>query len=114
MDDNWFVHFLRFVFVSILINIAFLLYVPGLIWLAFMLRMTGRRARDLLLCMLPIVGVVVLFQTIWRYSAKSVYWSVRDDLESKTLFYGGGRVLLPAVVPSTPPAPSQAAVGVGV
>jgi hypothetical protein len=52
----------------------------------FALSATGRRKRDILFFLIPIWGTVVQIQTSWRYSAKNVYWSVRDDRPSKALF----------------------------
>jgi hypothetical protein len=39
-----------------------------------------------LMLLIPIWGFIVHVQTIWRYTAKSVYWSPRDDRPSKSLF----------------------------
>ena len=84
--DYGFVHFLRFMFVFIALELASLVCFLGIVWYGFMLRATGRRARDLLLALIPIWNVIQLVQTLWRYSAKNVYWSTRSDLTSKPLF----------------------------
>ena len=59
-QDPGFGHFLRFVLIAIAMN---LIPTVGLIW-----------------------GIVVGIQTIWRYTAKNIYWSVRDDRPSGSLF----------------------------
>lgn len=60
----------------------------GIFWLAAVLSNTGRRKRDLLMFFIPVWAIVVQVQTLWRYTAKNVYWSVRDDRPSKSLFSG--------------------------
>lgn len=86
MNDPWFMHFLRFFLLAIAYGIAGVLIVPALVWVFFMLRHTGRRGRDILLMMLPIVSLVILLQTLWRASAKHVYWATRPEYTSKALF----------------------------
>ncbi len=84
-DDPDFMHFLRFIGIWILM--AFLFYVVvGLVWMAFALSSTGRRKRDILMLVVPVWGTVVGFQTLWRYTSRNVYWSVRSDRPSKPLF----------------------------
>lgn len=78
-------HFLRFVLVWLLMGISCVLVV-GIIWVMISLASTGRRKRDILMFLIPVWGVVVQIQTLWRYSAKNVYWSVRTDRPSKSLF----------------------------
>ena len=77
-------HFLKFLGIYIAMSIACGLIV-GFFWLASVLSTTGRRKRDLLMLFIPIWGIIVLVQTIWRYTAEAVYWSVRADRPSKTL-----------------------------
>lgn len=60
--------------------------VVGVIWVMMALSSTGRSKRDILMFCIPVSGVVVQIQTLWRYSAKNVYWSVRADRLSKSLF----------------------------
>ena len=84
-DDPDFMHFLRFIGIWILM--AFLFYVVvGLVWMAFALSSTGRRKRDILMLLVPVWGTIVVFQTLWRYTSRYVYWSVRSDRPSKPLF----------------------------
>ena len=62
----------------------------------------ARRKRDLLLLFVPFVNVVVAVQSVWRYTARSVYWQPRDDRPSavlsgtaRTLAIVGGWILGP-------------------
>jgi ABC-type sugar transport system permease subunit len=84
-DDPGFMHFLRFVGIWILMGALSVIFI-GLIWAVIALSQTGRRKRDILMYLIPIWGVVVQVQTIWRYTAKNVYWSPRADRPSKSLF----------------------------
>ena len=85
--DNWLAHFLLFLLISMsMIALASLLV--GFVWLAFAMGATGRRKRDILMMPIPIWGTIVFIQTVWRYTAKNVYWSVRADRVSNTPFSG--------------------------
>ena len=86
-EDNGFVHLLRFLGVWLLMAMLFYVIV-GYVWMMFALSATGRRKRDILMLLIPIWGTVVGIQTMWRYTAKNVYWSVRPDRVSKSLFSG--------------------------
>lgn len=86
MNDNWFVHFLRFALLVVAFGIAGILIIPAYVWLFFMLRHTGRRGRDILLTLIPIVSLVICTQTLWRAAAKHVYWGTRPEYTSKALF----------------------------
>jgi type II secretory pathway component PulF len=83
--DPGFMHFLRFFVISFLMSALSVLLI-GLIWFVIALSVTGRRKRDVLMLLIPVWGVIVNVQTVWRYTAKNVYWSVRDDRPSKSLF----------------------------
>lgn len=83
--DGGFVHFLRYLLIGLVMGLLCYVIV-GLVWFAFALSATGRRKRDILMFFIPIWGSVVSVQTIWRYTAKNVYWSVRSDRISKSLF----------------------------
>ena len=83
--DPGFMHFLRFLAISFLMSALSVLLI-GLIWFVIALSVTGRRKRDVLMLLIPVWGVVVNIQTVWRYTAKNVYWSPRDDRPSKSLF----------------------------
>ena len=83
--DDGFVHFLRFLPIFIIMLLLCYLLV-GLVWLAFALAQTGRRKRDVLMMFIPIFSYVVFVQTIWRYTAKDIYWSARADHPSNSLF----------------------------
>lgn len=85
--DPGFMHFLRFLGILILMS-ALSAVLIGLVWFVIALSSTGRRKRDVLMLFIPIWGVILNVQTMWRYTAKNVYWSVRDDRPSKSLFSG--------------------------
>ena len=86
-EDNGFVHLLRFLGVWLLMAMLFYVIV-GYVWMMFALSATGRRKRDILMLLIPVWGTVVGVQTMWRYTAKNVYWSARPDRVSKSLFSG--------------------------
>jgi len=66
-QDPGFGHFLRFVLIAIAMN---LIPIVGLIWGMIALSKTGRRKRDVLFYLIPIWGIVVGIQTIWRYTGR--------------------------------------------
>ena len=86
-EDNGFVHFLRFL-VAWLLMVMLIYVIVGFVWMMFAMSATGRRKRDVLMLFIPIWGTIVGVQTMWRYTAKNVYWSVRPDRVSKSLFSG--------------------------
>ena len=83
-SDPWFPHFLRFLCIWVLLAIGQVILI-GVIWQAAILRRTGYRARDLLLLLVPIYGGVVSVVTLWRYTARSVYWDTRAGRNSAVL-----------------------------
>jgi len=84
-DDPGFRQFLRFI--GIWLVMGLLTYVlVGVVWHMFALSSTGRRKRDILMYCVPVWGAIVGCQTLWRYTSRNVYWSVRSDRPSKTLF----------------------------
>ena len=85
--DPGFMHFLRFLGVWVVMGLLSVIII-GIVWLAIALSSTGRRKRDLLMLFIPVWNIVVEVQTIWRYTAKNVYWKPRDDRPSKSLFSG--------------------------
>lgn len=85
VPDSGFVHLLRFLLVDVAMSLLCYLLV-GVIWLMFAMSSTGRRKRDILMLVVPIWGTVVWTQTLWRYTAKNVYWSARVDRPSRSLF----------------------------
>jgi len=88
-SDPGFGHFMRFLGVYFLISILSFVLV-GVIVQAVILSKTGYRKRDLLLLMVPIWGAVVAVRTTWRITARTAYWSPRDDRPSEP-FDNGGR-----------------------
>ena len=85
VPDNGFVHLLRFLFIWILMTLSCYILI-GFIWVMISLSSTGRRKRDILMYLIPVWGTIVQVQTVWRYSAKNVYWSIRRDRGSQSLF----------------------------
>ena len=84
-EDPGLMHFVRF-FGIWLAMVALFYLIVGFVWMAFALAATGRRKRDLLMVLIPVWGTIVVVQTIWRYTARNVYWSERPDMVSKSLF----------------------------
>lgn len=83
-DDPWLGHFARFLgvyFLATVLNAVLL----GFVWFVSILNQTGRRKRDLLLLFVPFVNAVVAVQSVWRYTARYVYWQPRDDRPSAVL-----------------------------
>ena len=67
-------------------------FLIGFALVPFALRRTGRRGRDFFACFIPLYGVVLFVETMWRLTASYVYWSPRSDLPSSPMFfYGVGR-----------------------
>jgi hypothetical protein len=89
--EGWWAHFLLFVVVAAVFYLA-VLFLIGLLLLPFALRASGRRARDLLMVLIPLWGTIVVVQTMWRLSARRICWLPRHDLASKPLF---GPAILP-------------------
>lgn len=85
VPDSGGVHFLRHIGISLVVCLTTYVLI-GLVWWMFILAQTGRRKRDILMFFIPIWGVVVAVQSMWRYTAKNVYWSARADRPSKSLF----------------------------
>lgn len=85
VEDGGGVHFLRFFGIYLLMGLSTYLLI-GLVWWMIALSQTGRRKRDLLMVLIPVWGAIVAVQTVWRYTAKNVYWSARADRPSKSLF----------------------------
>jgi hypothetical protein len=89
--EGWLAHFALFVVVAAVFYLA-ILFLVGILLLPYALRATGRRARDLLMLLIPLWGTIVLIQTGWRLSARRICWLPRHDLPSKPLF---GPAILP-------------------
>lgn len=85
VEDGGGIHFLRFFGIYLVLALSVYIIV-GLVWWAIILSQTGRRKRDMLMMFIPIWGAVVAVQSVWRYTAKNVYWSARADRPSKSLF----------------------------
>ena len=64
----------------------------GFVALGLAMRITGRRARDVLMVFVPIWGGIVFIQTLWRLTANRICWLPRTDMPSKPLF---GPAILP-------------------
>lgn len=83
-DDRWIGHFLRLLGVLWLVGLSMFLLV-GFFWLAHIFNRTGHRRRDLLWLLVPVVGVVLEYRALWRYTARSAYWTPRADRSSDLL-----------------------------
>jgi hypothetical protein len=88
---NWLLHFLLFLVAMAVLYVG-ISFVVGLFALPFALRAAGRRARDLLMLLIPLWGTVVLIQTVWRITDRRISWLPRPDLPSRPLF---GPAILP-------------------
>ncbi len=82
--DPGFQHWLRWlgVYGSVLFSCLFFV---GFVLVGWMFDRTGYRKRDVLLLFVPFVNANVLWRSLWRYTARSVYWSPRKDRESRPL-----------------------------
>jgi hypothetical protein len=67
------------------------------------LNVTGYRKRDVLWSAVPIVGTIVETKSMWRYTAREVYWNGRHDRPSDVLHgwarpvaIAGGWLMVPA------------------
>ena len=61
-----------------------LIFGVGFFWMAFMLKRTGRRARDMLAMPLPLFGLfTVTWPTLWRATSRDMYWSTRPEYRSE-------------------------------
>tara|TARA_Y100001970_G_scaffold276849_1_gene380184 strand:+ start:110 stop:1267 length:1158 start_codon:yes stop_codon:yes gene_type:complete len=90
IPDNGFLHFLRLIFLYLVLSAAVLFFGLGLFFWAAILRSTGGRARDQFLLLIPGVGFYVGTRALWRYTAKNHYWKDRSDLNAHP-FFGPGR-----------------------
>lgn len=97
-DSTW-RHVGRYLGASFAVGLAMVVLV-GLFWQARILARTGYRRRDLLLLLVPLVNVIVPTRSLWRYTARDVYWSARSDRPSsvqptgqrRPVIWGGWRV----------------------
>jgi hypothetical protein len=83
--DDWFPHFIRFTLAMVGTYFACALLF-GFVLLAYALRNTGRRARDILMLLVPVWGEIVVIQTVWRVTAFRMCWLPRQDMPSRPLF----------------------------
>jgi hypothetical protein len=84
-DDPWLGHLLRMIGVYAAQTAALYACLAGLVWEAHMFSRTGYRKRDMLWLFVPVWNVVVTTRCLWRYTARDVYWSPRDDRPSDVL-----------------------------
>lgn len=83
--DPWFPHALRFCGVGILLVLAWMTFILGLLWRMRIFSATGYRRRDVLWEWVPIIGTIAETRSLWRYTAREVYWTPRDDRPSEIL-----------------------------
>ena len=100
----WLSHFFRYFGVSLITGVSFYV-LAGFLWWPYITNRTGYRKRDALLLLVPIVGAYVGTVCLWRYSARTVYWSQREDRVSDVLrgwqrpaAIAGGYVLWPLMI----------------
>ena len=86
-EDGGLMHFLRFLLISIVMS-ALSIVLVGVIWRIISFSKVGYRKRDVLLLFIPVVNIIFSIKTMWRYTAKNVYWTPRDDRPSSSLFSG--------------------------
>lgn len=85
VDDPWLPHALRFAGVGLLLLVAWLTFILGLLWRMHIFTVTGYRRRDVLWEWVPIIGTIAETRSLWRYTARDVYWTPRDDRPSEVL-----------------------------
>jgi hypothetical protein len=78
-------HLVRYLLVCMALSLTGAVLV-GVVWNMRMVGCTGRRKRDWFMLLVPVWGQIVVVQTVWRYTAKNVYWSARVDRPSRSLF----------------------------
>jgi len=83
--DPWLLHALRFIGVGLLLVLAWTTFILGLLWRMRMFTVTGYRKRDVLWEWVPIIGTIAETRTLWRYTAREVYWEPREDRPSQVL-----------------------------
>lgn len=93
VEDSNGLHFVRYLGISMLLSLANAAVV-GIIWTLVILTRTGYRKRDYLLLLVPVVGWIVGVRAIWRYTAKQMYWTPRDDRPSAPMPNGGHPALV--------------------
>jgi hypothetical protein len=95
-ESNWQLHFVLFAAASAILYVA-CNFLVGFAALALAMRITGRRARDVLMLLIPIWGSIVFVQTVWRLTANRICWLPRTDMPSRPLF--GPAILPGSVIP---------------
>ena len=85
VDDPWLPHALRLCGVGLLLVLAWMTFILGLLWRMHIFTVTGYRKRDVLWMWVPIIGTVAQTRSLWRYTARDVYWTPRDDRPSEIL-----------------------------
>lgn len=85
VQDPWFPHALRFCGVGLLLVLAWMTLVLGLLWRMHIFTVTGYRKRDVLWEWVPIIGTIAETRSLWRYTARDVYWTPREDRPSAIL-----------------------------
>lgn len=77
---QWIVHLVLATAAYFVVAFSVYLVGLGLVLLARILRSTGFRARDLLVLAVPFVNAYFVWRALWRFTARSSYWTPRDDL----------------------------------
>jgi hypothetical protein len=96
-NSNWLLHFVLFAGAAAVLYVSCTILV-GFVALMGAMRITGRRARDLLMLLIPVWGPIVVIQTLWRLTANHICWLPRTDMPSKPLF--GPAILPRSLIPN--------------
>lgn len=89
---EWVLHFGLAIATNLVVSLSVYLFGLGFLLAARIFRSTGFRARDLLLLWVPFANAYFVWRALWRFTARSRYWSPRTDLTPHTVF-GPGRTL---------------------
>lgn len=93
VEDSNGLHFVRYLGIAMLLSLANAVVI-GIVWTFVILTRTGYRKRDVLLLLVPVVGWIVSVKAIWRYTAKTMYWTPRPDRPSAPMPNGGHPALV--------------------
>lgn len=79
-------HLVRFLVLGAIMSLSVYILV-GVFWYMHAARRTGFRARDVVFGSILVLPMMIWsVQIVWRYSAKSMYWSTRPEHHSESLF----------------------------
>lgn len=93
VEDSNGLHFVRYLGIALLLSLANAVVI-GIVWTFVVLTRTGYRKRDILLLFVPVVGTILSVRALWRYTAKTTYWTPRPDRPSAPMPNGGHPALV--------------------